>query len=80
MRHKTLKISYNQLLPNFDVENDEIVESTIEGVAIQSFIDKNNLSTEFIDEKWTWGRKDENGTFDGVIGRVIINNKIYDII
>ena len=70
IQHKKLKISYNQLLPNFDVENDKIVHSTIEGVAIQSFIDRNNLSTEFIDEKWTWGRKDLNGRFDGVIGRV----------
>ena len=71
LRNKKLKISYNDLKPYFSVKNDEILKDTIEGAVIQSFIDKNNLSTELIDENHKWGSKNENGTFNGVVGRVI---------
>ena len=53
------------------MKNDEILLDTMEGVVIQSFIDKNNLTTELNDENFTWGRKNEDGMFDGVVGRVI---------
>ena len=66
-----MRISYNDLKPYFSVEKEETLPDTIEGVVIESFIDKNNLSTELIDEKFKWGSKNENGTFNGVIGRVI---------
>ena len=66
-----LRISYNDVKPYFSVENNEILKDTIEGIQLQSFVDKNLLTIELIDERWTWGRKDENGTFDGIIGRVI---------
>ena len=65
-----MKISYNEFQPYFGVENNQVVRNSVEGYAFQSYIDKNNLTTEFIDEKWTWGRKDENGKFNGVLGRV----------
>ena len=71
IRNKELKISYNDYPPNFSVENDQIRKDTIEGVLIQSFVDKNNLTTELIDEEMKWGKQDESGTFNGVVGRVI---------
>ena len=70
MRNKKLKVSYNDVNPWFSVENDRIVKDTFQWAAIQSFIDKNNLTIELIDENLNWGSKNENGTFDGVIGRV----------
>ena len=70
IKNKKLKISYNELKPYFSVKNSEILKDTIEGVVIQSFIDKNNLTTELKNENFKWGRKNENGTFDGVVGRV----------
>ena len=72
IRKKKLRISYNDLKPYFSVENDEIITETIEGGVMKSFIDTNSLSTELIDEKYTWGSKDENEMFSipGVIGRV----------
>ena len=52
------------------LKNNMIDKETIEGVAIESFIEKYNLSTEWINEGWQWGGTDENGTFIGIIGRV----------
>ena len=56
--------------PFFSVKNDQIEKDTIEGVVIESYVDANNLSTELIDENYSWGSRDSNGTFDGVVGRV----------
>ena len=67
-----MKISYNDFKPYFSVENDTILKDTIEGNTILSFIDRHNLTTELIDEGWNWGKQDANGTFSGVVGRVIL--------
>ena len=69
--NKKLRISHNNGSPFFSVENNQIVKDTLEGFSIQSFVEKNNLTTEFIDEKMIWGNRDSNGRFNGVIGRVI---------
>ena len=71
MRNKKLKISYNNYQPYFSVENNRIDKTTIEGFAFQSLIDKNNLTPEFINENFKWGNQDENGRFNGIIGRVL---------
>ena len=39
-------------------------------MAIESYIDKYNLNVQWIDEGGYWGSRDENGTFNGVVGRV----------
>ena len=65
-----LRISYNikDVFVNF--KDNTIDKETIEGIAVESFIEKYNLSTEWINEGWQWGGTDENGTFIGIIGRV----------
>ena len=73
IQNKKLKISYIDIKPYFSVKNDQIDKDTMEGVAMKSFIDQNNLTTELMDEHFKTGRKDDNGTFDGVVGRVIIS-------
>ena len=72
-----LRISYNikDVFVNF--KDNTIDKETIEGVAIESFIEKYNLSTEWINEGWQWGGTDENGTFIGIIGRVRLRIMFY---
>ena len=71
-----MRISYNDYVPFLTFENDQINIDTIEGNAIETFIEKHNLTTEWKYENFKWGNKDENGTFNGVIGRVIIKKII----
>ena len=71
IKNKKLRISYNDVRPFFSVENNQIVNDTFEGDSIKSFINKNNLTLEFIDEDMTWGNRDSNGRFNGVVGRVM---------
>ena len=61
-------------MPFFVYGNNQINIDSIEGNAIETFIDKHNLTTDWKNENFKWGNKDENGTFDGVIGRVITNH------
>ena len=70
IQNKNLRISYNSLKPFFNSENNEIASDTIEGNAILTFIEKHNLATQLIDENYNWGKQDDNGTWDGVVGRV----------
>ena len=73
VHNKNLKISYNIMKGFFKFDNDGNIEKdTIEGKVLESFIDKYNLTTEWTDEEMTWGSKDEKGTFNGVVGRVIM--------
>ena len=73
--NRKLRISYNikDIFVNF--KNNNIDEETIEGLAIESFISKYNLTPEWIDERWIWGGQDENGTWLGIIGRVRIESE-----
>ena len=73
---KNLRISYNEFSPFFTTENNQINIDTIEGNAIKTFLDKHNLTAEWKYENFKWGNKDENGTFNGVIGRVIMFENI----
>ena len=58
----------------FEFANNDIEQgcdpNSIEGVLLQSYIDRYNLSIDWIDEDGYWGSADENGTFNGVVGRV----------
>ena len=65
-------------MPFFTYGNNQINMDSIEGNAIATFIEKHNLTTDWTNENFQWGNKDENGTFNGVIGRVIIK-KINNI-
>ena len=65
-----LKISFNEEVGYFKFKDDQIDRNSIEGLAIKTFIEKYNLSVQWIEEGGFWGSKDENGTFNGVIGRV----------
>ena len=72
-QNKRIRISYNTETGYFDFiekKKNKIDKSTIEGTAIESYLDKYNLSVQWIDEGGYWGSRDENGTFNGVIGRV----------
>ena len=66
-----LKISFNEEEGYFKFKDDDRIDrNSIEGLTIQTFIEKYNLSVQWIEEGGFWGSKDENGTFNGVIGRV----------
>ena len=66
-----MKISYNIETGYFCFEEKPQIDKTsIEGMAIESYIDKYNLNVQWIDEGGYWGSRDENGTFNGVVGRV----------
>ena len=69
-----MRVSYNIDPVFFKFKNDEISQgsdvNTIEGVVLKTYIDKHNLSVDWINEQGLWGSKDENGTFNGVVGRV----------
>ena len=43
---------------------------TIEGVLLESYLDQYNLNVQWIDEQGFWGSKSDDGTFNGVVGRV----------
>ena len=45
-------------------------EDTVEGVVLQTYIDKHRLNVDWIDEGGFWGSLNHNGTFNGVVGRV----------
>ena len=68
--NQQLKVSFNAEDGYFKFQDDQIDRDSIEGLAIKTFIEKYNLSVEWINEGGFWGSKDENGTFNGVIGRV----------
>ena len=79
-----MRVSFNIDPVFFKFKNDEISQgsdvNTIEGVVLKTYIDKHNLSVDWIDEQGLWGSKNENGTFNGVVGRVrktMINSKTF---
>ena len=65
-----LKISFNEEVGYFNFKDDQIDRNSIEGLAVKTFIEKYNLSVQWIEEGGFWGSKDDTGTFNGVIGRV----------
>lgn len=69
-----LRVSYNLDPVFFEFNNNEISQgcdpNSIEGVLLQAYIDRYNLDIDWIDEDGYWGSADENGIFNGVVGRV----------
>ena len=69
-----MRVSYNIDPVFFKFKEDDVLKgpdlNTIEGLLLKSYLDKYNLSVKWIDEDGFWGTKEENGTFNGVIGRV----------
>lgn len=74
-QNKLLKISYNIVAPYFSFNSQErdrdINTETVEGLVLRSLIEKYNLATVWSYEGFVWGSRDENGTFNGVVGRVM---------
>ena len=64
---------------NFESEEEEEVidQETIEGLALQTLVEKYNLTTQWSYEGFIWGSSDENGTFNGVVGRVTVQSSSY---
>ena len=71
-----MRVSFNIDPVFFKFKEDEVLQgpdlNTIEGVLLESYLDQFNLSVKWIDEEGFWGTRDENGTFNGVVGRVRI--------
>ena len=45
--------------------------NTIEGVVLQTYVDKLGLEVAWLDEEGRWGSRDpDTGAFNGVVGRV----------
>ena len=72
-----MRVSYNIDPVFFKFKEDEVLQgpdlNTIEGVLLESYLDQYNLTVKWIDEEGFWGTRDENGTFNGVVGRVRIS-------
>ena len=69
-----IRVSYN-IDPVFFKFKDDVVSNgpdldTIEGVLLESYLDQYNLNVQWIDEQGFWGSKSDDGTFNGVVGRV----------
>ena len=45
-----------------------IIQSSLDVLALKTYLEKYQLRTEYIDEGGFWGSRDENGTFNGVVG------------
>ena len=65
-----LKIAYNDYYPFFLVRGGQPDMNSLESVFIQTFIEKYNLKPEWKNAGGSWGSKDANGTFSGVVGMV----------
>ena len=72
-----LRISYNTVSPYFSflegssgTRTRDIDLQTVEGLVLGSLLEKYNLTGVWTYERFIWGSRDQNGTFNGVIGRV----------
>ena len=50
--------------------DSKVDTDTIEGLLVETFLEKHGLVAEWHDEKHIWGNKDPNGTWNGVVGKV----------
>ena len=69
-RQTVLKIAFNKYPPIFDMVDSKIDMATIEGVFLDTFLESNGLVAEWHDARFTWGTKNPNGTWSGVVGMV----------
>ena len=65
-----LKVAFNKEAPFFDMADSKIDIDTVEGVFVDTFLEKNGLVAEWHDANFSWGSKDPNGTWNGVVGMV----------
>lgn len=65
-----LRIAYNDVLPYFKLVDSRPVYDTLEGIIIADFLEKYNLVGAWYNAGQTWGSKDSNGTWNGVVGKV----------
>ena len=69
-RENILRIAYNIDLPFFNLENGMADMDTIEAIFIDTFLEKHKLTAEWDDAQGSWGSRDLNGMFNGVVGKV----------
>ena len=67
---KILNIAYNNYLPFFNFEDSKMKMNTLEGVFVETFLEKYGLMATWYNAELNWGVKDPNGTWNGVVGRV----------
>ena len=65
-----LRIAFNKSPPFFDLVDSKIDMDTLESVHVGTFLEKHGLVAEWHDAKRSWGSKDLNGTWSGVVGKV----------
>ena len=70
---REIRIAYNRLPPLFDVINQEVDSTTLEGPFLETFLEKYDLRPTFVNANYNWGSKNEtSGIWDGLIGLVKI--------
>ena len=70
MKKENIKIAYNTDLPFFNLKDGMPDMETIEAILIETFLEKHNLSATWDDAGGSWGSRGQNGTFNGVVGKV----------
>ncbi|XP_023342632.1 glutamate [NMDA] receptor subunit 1 [Eurytemora carolleeae] len=72
-QNKKIRIKHNNYMPRFFMLTEtRCNEDTFEGLYMQLFLDKLNLTAEFIFAFTNWGRLNvETGLWDGVVGGVV---------
>ena len=76
-KQEMIKIAYNTDLPFFTLKDGQPDMDTIEAILIQTFLEKHNLSATWDDAGGRWGSRGENGSFNGVVGKV---KQIYCVV
>ena len=77
MKKELIKIAYNTDLPFFNLKDGMPDMDTIEAILIQTFLEKHNLSATWDDAGGSWGSRGQNGSFNGVVGKVQIFTVFY---
>ena len=70
MKKENIKIAYNTDLPFFNLKDSHPEMDTIEAILIQAFLEKQTLSATWDDAGGSWGSRGQNGSFNGVVGKV----------
>ena len=66
----TLRIAYNNAPPVFYFEDSKPKIDTLEEVFISTFLEKHRLGVAWYHAGQTWGSRDSNGSWNGVVGMV----------
>ena len=69
-RERILKIAWNKNVPFFNLADSKPDMDTLEAVYVDTFLEKHGLVPEWHDAKMSWGSRDLNGTWNGVVGKV----------